>query len=91
MKTRYRFIHFVKVGSDCWHCLNNKTKAPLLEIEYYKPWKQFVSSHCSPPLTTVFSADCHRDIAHFLDQLNKEKVMKRPGSSCKNQGKGIKL
>jgi len=70
VKTRYKFIHFGKMSDDpeVWICNNNRTGKALGYIEYYKPWRQM----CFHPYAgTVFSDECHRDIAHFLGQLLK--------------------
>lgn len=70
MKTKYRYISFVPAGDGLWLCFNTKAGDVLMIIEYYKPWKQWVSSGTVPD--AVFSHDCHTNIAHFLQQLNEK-------------------
>lgn len=66
MKTKYRFIHFTQFGR-IWNCLNNSSHVSLGTCYFYAPWKQWVFSQSGPDC--VFSADCLRDIAHFMGQL----------------------
>ena len=77
MKTRYRFIHF-KQAQDLWVCFNNKTNDPLCSLEYYAPWKQWVLAAKSP--TSVFSADCLTNIAHFLNAADQAQPPREPKS-----------
>lgn len=70
MKTRYRFIHFAPMTDSYWTIHNNKRDAIIGNVEYYESWKKFVSAFNE---TTILDSSCLRDIAHFLDQLNKEK------------------
>lgn len=71
MKTKYKHVYFLQAGKDQWWCRNNKTTSILYKINWYSPWR----CYCSEPFTldVIFSADCHRDIADFLEQLNKER------------------
>lgn len=69
MITRYRFIEF-KPWGDKWVCLNIKATGALGTVEFYQPWQKWVFSAHS---TAVFSADCLRDIASFLTQLQPVK------------------
>ena len=74
MKTRYKFIHFVfehcEIGEGVWTCRNNKTDTILGGLDYAPRWRQFVFSADED---AVFSADCLRDIAEFIDALKAEK------------------
>ena len=71
MKTRYKFIHFKKFGiRGEWACLNNKTKDVMGVVGFYKFWKQYTIDFHEQ---CVFNNQCLRDIADFLDQLNKER------------------
>lgn len=69
LKTEYKFIRFEK-ELTVWCCKNKKHGDMLGTISYCNAWKLFVFQ---PPSGTEFSADCLRDIADFLEQLNKEK------------------
>jgi hypothetical protein len=71
MKTRYKYIHFVKFGDTTWHCLNSRHKDVLGYISYYAPWRQWT---LHPANATEFSADCLADIQHFMGQLAKPKL-----------------
>lgn len=72
-KTVYRFIKFVEIdalrvsGRQAWYCLNKKSETRLGEVGYYPTWRQYVFVAASRVI--VFSADCLRDIAHFMEQL----------------------
>jgi len=73
MKTKYKYIHFEQtVLAGCWNCLNNKSNDDLGSVIWYKPWGQFVFEPVELG-DIIFNASCLRDIAHFLDQLNKQK------------------
>lgn len=69
----YRFIKFVPFASlfadkpKAWHCQNTKHESRLGEVVYYPPWKQYI--FCAENPRVVFSADCLRGIAHFMEQL----------------------
>lgn len=68
LKTKYYFINFVK-EDDSWFCKNNKNGGELCEIQYYPYFKQW--SVVQFNTQAVFSAGCLKDIANFLEQLNK--------------------
>ena len=69
LKTEYKYIVFKKeLGS--WACKNKKHGDHLGTVVYSPMWKQFVFQ---PRSGTEFSTDCLRDIADFLEQLNKQK------------------
>ena len=69
MKTKYKHIEFVG-AEDTWWCYTRKDDTQLGICDYGTVKKntwEFV------PFSRIgFSADCLRDIAHFLEQLNKE-------------------
>ena len=72
MKTKYKHIQFEKAPPGLgwiWSCYNNKTNELLGDIDYYKSWRQYVIEFQSG---CVFNNQCLRDIADFLDQINKE-------------------
>lgn len=74
MKTKYRFIHFLPVEKDFasfgeWICHGNKDDVKLGVCEYYSPWKQWQFVPAGE--NVAFTADCLRDIAHFMQQLPK--------------------
>ena len=73
MKTKYKHIHFEEMAlkpNSIWYCRNNKTTAILGSAEFYKSWKKWVFSSRQD---AVFDASCLRDIADFLEQLDKSK------------------
>jgi len=72
MKTQFRFIEFVSHSAfpEVWVCRNKRDKGILGGVEWYPQWKQFTFSASE---SSVFSADCLRDIADFLDQTKKAK------------------
>ena len=69
MKTKYKFIEFIQHPSvsTVWICQNKRSHDYLGCAEVYAPWKAHVFRS---DINSVFSADCLRDIAHFLSQLN---------------------
>ena len=73
-KTEYKHIYFAEAVSvprkakDIWLCLNNKSDEKLAALEWYAPWRRYCVTDVLD--NAVFDADCLRDIAHFLDQLN---------------------
>jgi len=74
MKTKYKYIEFFKQESwmqpgYIWRC-NNHKMAFLGEVTYCVEWKEW--EFCPTP-NKGFTIVCLRDIADFLDQLNKEK------------------
>ena len=69
LKTEYKYIRFEQ-ELKTWVCKNKRHDSFLGSIVYLKEWRQFVFQ---PPSGTEFSADCLRDIADFLEQLNKER------------------
>lgn len=73
MKTKYKYIEFVQTTlHGFWNCLNIKSRAELGSVSYYKAWGQYVFEPYELG-DVIFSSDCLRDVAHFLDQLNKRK------------------
>jgi hypothetical protein len=73
MKTKYKYIHFVKkdIDSDCWICRSNfASKSKLGEVVWYEKWKEY---NFNPVDYTGFSIDCLLGIADFLRQLNEVK------------------
>lgn len=70
MKTKYKYIEFVKENeaSIFWLCNNIKDKSNLCIIEYYGVWRQWIM--CDVTQGTVFNSTCLLDIANFLKQLN---------------------
>ena len=75
MKTKYKSIEFEETttfsgGKAIWRCVNSKSREQLFRVIYYVHWRRYVS--CDTETNAVFSSDCHRDIADFLGQLNKE-------------------
>ena len=73
MKTEYKHIKFVKSneleeGKPKWFCVN-KSGIALCDVTYYPKWKKYVDER-EP--SVIFDAACHRDMAHFLEQLDNE-------------------
>ena len=65
-----KYIEFDKYTNRCYVIRNKKSRDWLGDIEYYKPWKQYcVTCFYSG---AVFNNQCLRDIADFLDELNKK-------------------
>lgn len=75
MKTTYKYIEFVEVAqkpkTKAWTCHNRRSGVALGYIEWYASWRQYVYTDYGPGLA-VYSASCLRDIADFLEQVNKE-------------------
>ncbi len=72
MKLVYKYIYFEKVAlGGVYYAMNNKrSEEPLGSVYWYEQWKQFV---VEPLEGCVFNTQCLRDIADFLQQLNKAK------------------
>ncbi len=69
-KTKYKHIYFTESpDKKIWLCRNTKSQKTLAALAYYKPWHRYCIVEFWDDV--VFDADCLRDIAHFLDQLNK--------------------
>ena len=69
MKTKYKHIEFGKVEAN-YECYSSDSDY-LGYTTYYRSWRQFIFEPAGDYV--IFSASCLRDIAHFLDQLNKTK------------------
>ena len=75
MNTEYKDIHFDyrARGSNedikKWCCIDNKKGWELGFIIYYSEWKTNVFIPVGE--ATLFSSSCLRDIAQFLEELNK--------------------
>lgn len=71
MKVRHKYIHFEEsCSAGFWSCLSNKDNFELGRISWYPAWRQY-EIHFDP--NAVFNNSCMRDIADFLEQLNKER------------------
>jgi len=75
MKTIFEFIEFKQVPNpgkttQKWLCRNRKSGTVLTEIKYEPGWRQYISDQQEPGM--IFSAGCQRDIAEFLESLNKQ-------------------
>jgi outer membrane PBP1 activator LpoA protein len=68
LKTKYKHIEFV-VNANEWICIAHSTQAKLGTIQFHRYWK----THVYLPENSLYSPDCLRDIADFLEQLNKKK------------------
>ena len=74
MKIKYGHIHFEKAPPGLgllWECYNNKTEELLGSIWYEHAWRKHVMDHDSVDKGCRYDNDCLRDIADFLDQLDK--------------------
>lgn len=69
MKTIYKYIEFKKIDA-WWFCCNRKSGATLGSVNWSSGWKMYV---IEPEAGTEFSPDCLRDIAEFMENLNKER------------------
>jgi hypothetical protein len=70
-KTKYKYIHFEPIRKDegpGWYCFSNLGKNCLGLVEWYARWKQW---QYVPAPKTAYTSECHRDIADFMDQLEK--------------------
>lgn len=72
MKTKYKYIEFTNTGPAAlpWVCRNWRNGTELGYVRYYPKWKEW---EFLPDDGMAFTVECCRDIADFLDQLNKEK------------------
>lgn len=67
---KYRFISIRQDGGELfegkpvYRIYNNRTKAQLGIISWYKPWKEYVFS--SQP-DCVFNNSCLRDVLDFIE------------------------
>lgn len=74
MKTRYKYIHFVKLlwskqqSEDFWGCFNNKTGDRLGTVDWFDNWQQY---ELSTSENAGFTIGCLRDIADFMQQLKE--------------------
>jgi len=71
LKTKYKYISFVKSehpGIE-YNCINNKSKAVLAYIFYYKKWKEYCFSQAEQGV--IFNDGCLLDLVNFIQQLNK--------------------
>lgn len=74
IKTKYQYIHFVKVDekpkTSVWECRNNRSNDVLGVVQWYGPWRQY----CFHPsvLQVVFNVGCLMDICDFIKQLPRK-------------------
>jgi hypothetical protein len=73
MKTKYKYVRFehdTGKGSirDLWWCRDSETSQVLGAIEFSDLHKQFVFIMANE---IIFTADCLRDIADFMEQVAK--------------------
>lgn len=72
MKNKYKYIHFIETeeivnGRKVWECRNNKTKAILSKIFYYKQWKEYCFTQAESGV--IFNDGCLADTIDFIKQL----------------------
>jgi len=70
MKTRYKYIHFVKISTQhktsVWSCYNNNSGDELGQVRWYSRWRQY----CYFPVArAIYNISCLNDIAHFITQI----------------------
>ena len=75
LKTKYKYVYFssalpIHQSAILWICQNNRDKHVLGCIEYYTPWKQHIIDFKEG---CIFNNRCLKDIAEFLEQLNRLK------------------
>lgn len=75
MKTKYKYIHFVKVTdkrkTTVWSCRNNRSEEELGEVRWYPGWRQYCYM---PTAKGIYSVSCFEDICHFIAQLANERL-----------------
>lgn len=77
LKTEYRHLRFCSINTELldgkilWNCRNTRTNDLLGGVDYYEEWGKYV--FWSANNKSVFDSSCLRDIADFMDQLNKRK------------------
>lgn len=69
MKTKFKYIHFVKVEcltrtTGVWLCLNTKSDVVLGQVKWYSGWRRYCFY---PAPETVYSSGCLVDITNFID------------------------
>ena len=71
MKTKYKFIHFIKIEdktkTSVWDCKSNRTNFLLGVIKWYLPWRQYCFYTMGADV--VFNVGCLEDINDFIRQL----------------------
>ncbi len=73
MQTRYEYLVFEKAAqqppkTSSWECKNIRSGTMLGVVKWYGSWRQYCYF---PTVQAVYSAGCLKDIADFLEQLNK--------------------
>lgn len=69
---RFRFMRIEKTSmfdETIYRIINKRHDDLLAEITWYADWRRWVMS---PNFDTVWSADCLRDIAGFMEKLEGE-------------------
>lgn len=69
MKTRFKYIEFKLIAGQ-WRCLNIGQRREIGSVEYMHRWKKW---EYVPKAGSGYTSNCIRDIAHFLDHLEKPK------------------
>lgn len=77
MKTDYEYIHFVKIEdkpkTSVWSCRNTHHGEELGQILWFAKWRQY----CYVPSTQAwYSIGCLRDIASFIEELERDRKEK---------------
>ena len=70
VKLKYKYIHFVeyKRESIAYTMHNTKSGEAMGAVSYYPQWRQSVVEFVE---NCVFNNQCLKDIADFLEQLNR--------------------
>ena len=85
MKTKYQYIHFLKVRelpkTSVWSCRNNQSGIIVGErqsraselgiVRWYGPWRQYC--YFATNGLAVYSKSCLKDICSFLAELAEER------------------
>jgi hypothetical protein len=76
LQTKFKFIHFEYGGRSksgktfIYFCYNSENKTFLGRVSYYAGWYKYVFEPDNS-LKLIFENQCLKDIATFLEELNK--------------------
>ena len=65
---KYKYITIDNLVVGEYHIFNNKTNDALGEIKFDKRWKKWIVTFF---LDAIFTAECLRDIAAFMQSLEE--------------------
>ena len=82
MRREYNYIRFQlgeeKKRTTMWYCRNRSSDDWLATIAWYGAWRQYCIIEFND--CAVFNSQCLKDIADFLDNLNKRHKEKKNDS-----------